>query len=298
MRGVDVTMRTHQQQTVDVLPPQHEIDEPGRRTPCPLQIVDEEHDRPLPRRDRAQHVDTHLLRPHLGGQWITRFGRHAQQRREFGHRRGEQPRVHPDRPQDPLADLGQLLLRLGQQEPAQRPKRLVDGVELQIPPVLVELAGHEPAVRTRHHRAQLVDEHRLAHARCPTDQHPTAPPGQRLRKRRFQRRHLVAPPHQPRRRQQPERNIVLADAHGNLGMTHPLQVVDQALGGLVPVVGLLLQQMEDDLRQRGGYGRVHGRVRRRDPRQMIMREAQRVPDAERRLTSRQLVQGGAQRVQI
>ena len=108
-----------------------------------------------------------------------------------------------------LADPGQLLLRLGQQQPAQRAERLINRVELQIPAVQVELARHEPAVPARHHRPQLIGQRRLAHPRRPADQHPCTRPATASA-----RPPPPAPPplpaaRQPRRRQQPQRNITL-----------------------------------------------------------------------------------------
>ena len=96
---------------------------------------------------------------------------------------------------------------------------------------------------------------------------------------------------------------MLADAHREplpdpSGVPQPLQVVEHALGGLVAVVRLLLQQMHDDLGQRPGHGRVHLGRRHRHPRQVIVGEPQRVAGTERRLARRQLVQRRAQRVQI
>jgi hypothetical protein len=96
---------------------------------------------------------------------------------------------------------------------------------------------------------------------------------------------------------------VLADAdrsrrRTHLNLPHPFQVVNHAVGGLVAVVRFLLQQMQDDLRQRPRYRRVHLRRRCWHPRQVIVGEAQRVPGAERRFPRGQLVQRRAQRVEV
>jgi hypothetical protein len=300
MGGVHVVFAvgTHQQQAVDVFLAQHEVDEAERHPPGPLQVVDEHHHRSFARRDRPQHVQARALRAHLGGERVARVGRHRQQRRHLRRCRGQQARIHTDRPEDPLADLGQLVLRLGQQQPAQCAKRLMSSVELQIPPILVELAGHEPAVPARHHRPQLVDQSRLTHPGCPADQHPATPPGQRLPERRFEGHRLVLASHQPRRRQEPQRNIVFADAEPRWCPAHPLQVVKHAIGRLVAIVRFLVQQMHDDLGQRRRHDGVHLRRRHRHPSQMIMGEAQRVAGTERRLARRQLVQRRAERVQV
>ena len=176
-------------------------------------------------------------------------------------------------------------------------------VELQIPAVLVELARHEPAVPTGHHRPQLIDQRGLAHPGRPGNQHPPAPARQRVVKRRLQHRDLLVAAHQPRGRRQPQRHIPRAHPKVGPGRTlrgvaQLLQVVRQAVGGLVPTVRLLLQQMQDDLGQWSGYGRIHLLRRHRHPRQMVVQQPQRVPRAERRRPRGQLVQRRAHRVQI
>ncbi len=305
MRWVQLAfpVRAHQQQAVHRLLAQHQVDGAEWRAPRPLQVIDEHHHRPFPRGDRPQQPRCRPLRPDPRGQRIPRIGRHRQQRRELRQHRGQQARVRPNRRQDPPADLGQLLLRLGQQQPAQRAKRLMNRVELQVPPVLVELARHEPALPAGHHRPQLIDQRRLTHPRRAADQHPPAPARRRVIERRLQRRHLVIAAHQPRRRQQPQRNITLADPQptrrrARADVPQPLQVIDHAVSGLVPVVRFLLQQMHDDRRQRPRHGRVHLRGRHRHSRQVIMDEPQRAPGTERRRPRRQLIQRRAQRVQV
>ena len=62
MRRVHVALAVgaHQQQALDRLLAQHQVDEAERGAPGPLQVVDEQHHRPLPRGDRAQHLHTAL----------------------------------------------------------------------------------------------------------------------------------------------------------------------------------------------------------------------------------------------
>jgi hypothetical protein len=148
----------------------------------------------------TRRISTAALRPHLRGERITGIRRHRQERGELRQGCGGQPRVRPQRAQEPLPDAGELALRLGQQQPAQRAGGLVDPIEVQIPPVLVELAGHEPAITVGHHRTQLVDEHRLAHPRCAADQHCTAPAHQRLLECLVECDHVGLSAYQPRRR--------------------------------------------------------------------------------------------------
>jgi hypothetical protein len=89
----------------------------------------------------------------LGGQWIAGLRRHTQQRTQLRYHPSRQTSVWTNRGQHPSAHLGQLALGLGQQQPTQAAKRLKDAVELEITPILVELAGHKPAIVAGHHRA-------------------------------------------------------------------------------------------------------------------------------------------------
>ncbi len=82
------------------------------------------------------------------------------------------------------------------------------------------------------------------------------------------------------------------------GVPRPLQVVDHAVGRLVPVVRLLLQQMHDDARQRCRDRWVHVCRWCRHPGQVVMDQPQRVSGSEWRRARRQLIQCRAQRVQI
>ena len=136
----------------------------------------------------------------LGRQRITGLGRHAQQNRELRQHRGRHARVRTEGSQHPLTQLGQLIIRLGQQQPTQGAKRLKYAVKLQISPILVELACHKPAIVARHHRAQMVDQCRFADSRRPADQDTAALAPQRVIERFLQRRHLVVAPDEPRRR--------------------------------------------------------------------------------------------------
>ena len=152
-----------------------------------------------------------MLHPDVGGQRIAGLRSHAQQRRELRHGRGDHARIRPQCGQDPFPQLGQLIFRLGQQQPTQCVKRLKDAVELQILPILVERAGHEPAIVTGHRPAQLINQRRFPHPRCPTDQHTATSSRQRILKRSTQRDQLVVAADEPRRRQQAQRKVALTD---------------------------------------------------------------------------------------
>ena len=168
MRHIHVTfaVRADEQQAVDRLLAQCEVEQTERRAARPLQIVDEHDERAFGGGDRPQQLHGVPLRPYLCGQRIPGIRRHSEQRGELGHDRGREPGVGAERLQDPPAKLRQLVLRLRQQQPAQGAEHLIDPVELEVAPVLVELARHEPAVAARDGRPQLVDERRLADARA------------------------------------------------------------------------------------------------------------------------------------
>jgi Mn-containing catalase len=169
--------------------------------------------------------------------------------------------------------------------------------------ILVELAGHEPAVAGGHHCPQLIDQRRLTHPRRPTHYRRLTPALQRVLERLLKCHHLRLAAHQPRGRLQPDRKITLADTdrrRGRSGLHAPdrLQVIDQPVGALVAAVRFLLQQVQDDRRQRLRDRRIQLRRRPWHPGQMGMHQAQRVPGAERWRAGRQLVEGGTQRVQV
>jgi len=114
-----------------------------------------------------------------------------EQRRELGDDSGSHARVRPQCRQHPLPHRSEIVLRLGEEQSAQRAERLEDAVELQVAAELVELAGHEPAVAAVHDGPQLVDERGFAHPRRTADQHHTTTAGQRSVEGALQRRHLV-----------------------------------------------------------------------------------------------------------
>ena len=296
MRRVHIVFAVgaHEQQAVDRLFAGHEVDKAERRAPRPLQVVEEHHQWTLARRDRPQNLRGRSPRPHLGGQWVARFGRHRQQRREFRRHRAQQTRVRADRRQDPLPDRGQA------RRPA-RPATVGPARETPDSPRRTrDPAGTGRTCRPRtSHAARSPPT--AAHRPAPSCRPPARPrtstprhrPASASANASVERRHLLLAAYQPRRRQQPQGNITLADSQRSrpspVGVPQPLQVIDHAVGGLVAVVRLLLQQMHDDRRQRSGYVPVHLRGRHRHPGQMIVREPQRVTGPERRLSRRQLV---------
>ncbi len=216
-RPVVVAVRAHQQQARRPAPRSARRSTTAeRRPPRPLQVVDEHHHRPLAaRRPRAARPRPLRCARACAGQRIARIGRHRRAApRTPAPPAVSRPALGPTARQDPLADLrpAQAPARPSS-TPAQRAERLMDRVELQIAPVLVELAGHEPAVAARSRTGRSsIDQRRLADPRRAADQHAATPARQRLLERRLQRRHLRVAPHQPRRRQQPQRNVALADA--------------------------------------------------------------------------------------
>ena len=147
-----VAIGSHQQQALHLLT-EHQIDEADSNGPGPLQVVDEQHHRPFARGHTPQHVHSAVLHPHLGGQRIARLRGHAQQRRQLRHRGGSQARIRTQCRQHPFPQLDQLVLGLREQQPTQRTKRLKNAARLQIPPILVELARHKPAIVAGYHRA-------------------------------------------------------------------------------------------------------------------------------------------------
>jgi hypothetical protein len=289
----------HDQHAPDRLLVEQLVEEAEGGAAGPLHVVEEQHDRSVRRGHRAQDPHPAELAAQLRGQRIPRVRSHAEQRPVLGGHRGHEAGVLTERRPDPFPHAGELVFRLGQQQPAERPEALVHRAVLHVASVLVGLAGHEPAASTRHHRTQLVDQRGLAHPRRAGDQHCPAPPGPRILERLLQRGHLGIPADQPGRREQPQPDVVLAHAYGGVRRgPQLLEVVQQALGRLVTAVGLLLQQVHDDLGQRRWHRGVHRGRGRRHPRHVVVGQPQWVAGAERRRPGRQLVQRRAQRVQV
>jgi hypothetical protein len=99
----------------------------------PLQVIDEHDHGPFRRRDGSQHFDTRPSHPRLPCQRSPGSGgtvSSAANSGDVGRCRGQQTRVGTDRRQDSASNPGQLVLRLGQEQPAQRAKGLMDRVVL------------------------------------------------------------------------------------------------------------------------------------------------------------------------
>ena len=176
-------------------------------------------------------------------------------------------------------------------------------VELEVAPILVELAGHEPTAPARHDRPNLGGQRRLADPRRAADQHAATAARQRLLDRLPDGGHLRVASDEPRPLEQPQREVPLTDPERSVccagrGAAHRLEIVDQPVRGLVAVLRLFLQQVHDDLGDRRWDRRVHLCRRHRHAREVIVNEAQRIAGAERRLPGGELVQRRAQRVQV
>ena len=192
---------------------EHGVQEAERGRTRPLQVVDDDDDRACAARDGPQHVQTDLTDPGdphrvVGG--LLR--RHAEQRRERRQDGGRQAGVGSEHVQQAVAQLGQLVVGLGEQLGAERAERLQHRVRTQTPPVLVELAGDEPPAGHRHGGPQPVDERGLADPGRAGDQRDAAVAGDRLGEQTVQRRPGGVAPDQPGGRGQPHREVPLAEA--------------------------------------------------------------------------------------
>ena len=301
-RVVAVAVGADQQQAFDRLVAQHQVDEAEGSPSRPLEVVDEHHQRPLRRGDGTQHRHAPLR---CARAWAVSgspaAGATASSAANSGTTAVSRPALAPTARQDPRPELGRDHLGLGEQHPAQRAKRLMGRVELEVAPVLVELAGHEPATPARHDRPQLSGQRRLADSGRAADQHAATSAGQRL----LERRPGASRPRASRptgrdggsRRSGKSRSPMRERSAGR-GGAHRLQIVDQPVRGLVAVLRLLLQQVHDDLGDGRGDRRVHRCRRHRHARQVIVDEPQRVAGAERRRAGGELVERRAQRVQV
>ena len=190
-----------------------------------------------------------------------------------------------------------------QQQPAQRPERLPHAVRAPIATGLLELALDEPAVVRGHPGLELPGERRLADAGRPRHQNDTTLSIGRGVEPRRQGADLPVAAHGSRRRDESQGIVALAQHEPLVPplrqvVAQATEIVRQSLRALVPPVGLLLQQPEDDFGQRRRYVRVEDRGRLGNRGQLGPHHGQRVTPSERRLPGDQLVQRGPERVQV
>nr|BFE72106.1 hypothetical protein GCM10020092_054070 [Actinoplanes digitatis] len=94
------------------------IDDAERRRAGPLQVIEDDHQRPLRRRGHAQQGERRLPEPRLLLHRVVRPDHLVvtQQRGELRRGHGDEAGVGSERREDPLALLRQFLLRFGQQQ--------------------------------------------------------------------------------------------------------------------------------------------------------------------------------------
>jgi hypothetical protein len=123
--------------------------------------------------------------------------------------------------------------------------------------------------------------------------------GDRLGEQAAQGGERRLPADEPGGRGQAQREVALGEGEGRVAGAEPVEIVGEPLAGLVALFRLLGEEPHDDVRQDFREVRVQLGGRDRDPGQVIMHERERVGiAAERRRPGRQLVQRGAECVEI
>jgi len=164
----------HQQALDLLLAGEEEIQQAKGRLAGPLRVVYDKGNRPRARCDRAEDLHRSPAGPDLGGQRVTGVRRNVEQGRELRKQRGGQSGIRPEGQPQPLTDLGQHLLRLGEQQPSEPAKRLVDRIDRLVAAAPVEPSQGEPTVAGGGNGPQLLDQRGLADARTATDHNPAA----------------------------------------------------------------------------------------------------------------------------
>ncbi len=298
-------VRADQQESPDLRIGENRVDQADLGGTRPLQVVEDQHQRPFRRGDDAQHVEPDPYQSSRDGHRVRwrQVRQHVHQHGELRHDRRGQAGVGAQRVVQPLPQGRRGLLRFGQEQAAEGAQGLAYRVGAQFSPVLVAFAGHQPAAAPGHVRPQLVDQAGLADPGSAADQHAMAPAGHHLVEGAPQPGDLGVPADWPRRRSQPDREVPFTEREdGRPGVaqavTQPQQVMDETVGALVPLVRFLRQQPQHDVRQQPWHQGVHLGRWHRHAGQVVVGQPQRVTGPERRPAGQRLVQRGTEPVQV
>jgi hypothetical protein len=297
---------SHEQHVVVVRIAGERLEQRERGNVGPLQIVQEEHERPRGHGERLQRLHQHAAEA------VARLrGGQARGRRLFadqlpglGHGLDEHGGVHPQQRVQTLAGLAALRLALGQHLTDQVAHGLVDRVIGNAAQELIALAGGEAAPAGGRHPVQLIDERGLADAGRAGDEEQLRAASHGARVRGGQHLHIRDAPIQPLGQAKLVRPVRRAQREGvqrrsGLELVLALlQVGDEAPGALVAGRGVLGQQLEHDgrhrLRHRGQLLARGGR----HPRHVRVEQLQRRLRLEGVVVGQQLEEGGAQGIEV
>ena len=225
----------------------------------PLQIVQEDHQRTIPAGEHPQEAGDDRLEADLGlgrGQLLDRrLGPEDQP--EFGDQVDHEAGVLTQRLGQPPGPVLDPLGALGQDRSQQLAERLGEGVEGEVPLQGIVLAHREEPLPLGDRPVELADEGGLPDPRVPRDQRQLELPAGRSLEAALQPRQLRVPPVELLWNPDPLVEVARSELevgddpvalqHSSAGA----QVVQDAGGALVAVLGVLGHQPLDDAADRG-----------------------------------------------
>ena len=282
------------------------VEQPEGRAVGPLQIVQEEHERVLPRGEQAHEG---LKREMEAGFGLDRADRRKRGRRsheplELGRKIGDHARVVPEGVLDALAPRGRFGCRPAQQLDDQRPECLRKGRIRRAPPLGIELGGEEAAASRGDRGAQVGRQGRLADPGRASQHHDPGFARGRLFPGEKQRPSLVLALIKPFGQRQFLRQVDQPELEGRDEAVllelrlRRTQVLEQRLGALITRLGHLGQKAQDDLRKHAGHRRIGLGGRHRRARQVRVDQLNRIGVHEGRAAGEHLVEDRAQRIEI
>ena len=275
----------------------------------PLQIVEEEGERVVRAREGADELADHHAQPVLGvaERQRGRLGLRARanDQLDLGQEVDDQPAVGPQRVEDAAPPGRDLIGALGEDVERELTERADDREVGDVALAPLELRRQEEPLPSNDRPAELVHHRGLSDAGRARDQHELGLPRRDHALEGLPQRCALrfAPVHGLRNQEavggvlRPERERRDGARLAPLPET-PLEIALQAGRALIPVVGDLGEQLENDLRQHGRQRVAEPRRGRRLPGHVTVHPADRVAGREREPAGEQLIVGDAERVQI
>jgi hypothetical protein len=308
MSGIDIgfAVRAQDQEVRQVGVRHQHVDQAERGAVCPLQVVEEQDERVLRRRERRdeaahQHAVADLG---LAGSEVRHGRLRAQHQAEGRDQIRDETGVRRECIEQSLAPPQQLPLAAREQPPRQLVQRVDERAVRDVALVLVELAFQEDAVAQRDGTVDLADQRGLADARLPRHEQRGAAAGRDTLEDDEQLGDLGLAAVEAVARAERARDIGAAQREqihdaGALELVQAMHEIDaHAIAALIALLRRLGQQLHDHGGQARRYGRPHlvrwGRL----SRELAVKQFERVRRLERRPADQHFVERAAQRVQV
>src|SRR5712672_3004284 len=296
------------QQQVPCVGMEEEIfDERQRGRIEPLQVIDEDDERVFRPRKHADESLEHGLKPQFGIDGREdRYGRlWSYQSSEVWNEVGQQTALIADSFLDRVSPAGNVVRLAVHQLLNQSLKRLSQCRVGRIPEAQIEFSRNEDAARQHDDLVQLVDYRRLADARVARDQnelraamhHDAVEGGKQGGDLALASVELLRD-HQPLRRVLQTKRERLDPADRLPGGEALAEIRLDSRGGLVALLGGLLEKLHDDHRKWGRHRPCKLAQRDGLSRDVTVDQLDRVNCGEGQRAGQQLVKGGPQRVQV